>query len=66
MYKHPILDFNQLNNEMISLKIPAYQKLAYIYERMGGVFLDKEKRLIKEKAQPPSFAPAPHIYTYIP
>lgn len=47
MYKHPILDFNQLNNEMISLKIPAYEKLSYIYERMGGDFFDKEKRLIK-------------------
>lgn len=47
MYKFPILDFDQLNNEMNSLKIPAYKKLPYIYENMGGTFYDKEKRLLK-------------------
>lgn len=48
MYKFPVLDFDQLNNEMNRLKIPAYKKLPYIYERMDGAFYDEEKRLLKE------------------
>lgn len=47
MHKFPILDFNQLNNEMKILNISSYKKLSYIYEKMGGTFYDEEKRLLK-------------------
>lgn len=47
MYKFPFLDFDKLNNEMASLKVPAYKKLGFMYERMGGLFHDEPKRILK-------------------
>lgn len=47
MYKFPFLDFDKLNNEMASLKVPAYKKLGFMYGRMGGLFHDESKRMLK-------------------
>lgn len=47
MYKYPFLDFNKINEHMISLKLKSYEKLPYIFEKMEGDFLDENKRILK-------------------
>lgn len=44
MYTYPFLDFDKLNQ---SLCVASSNKLSQIYEKMGGLFHDEEKELMK-------------------
>lgn len=47
MYKYPFLDFNQLNNNLISTNTKSLDKLNTIYKLMGGEFWDADERIMK-------------------
>lgn len=47
MYKFPFLDFNKMNNDIISNNIQSNNKLQYIHEHMSGDFYDNEKTIMK-------------------
>lgn len=47
MYKYPFLDFNQLNNSLVSKDTKSFNKLNAIYKLMGGEFWDTDERIMK-------------------
>lgn len=47
-FNHPFLDFNQLNEQMVTKGIASEYKLQYIYDAMEGEYHDEEHNIIKK------------------
>lgn len=47
MYQYPFLDFNKMNELFNDQELKSSQKIAAMYESMGGEFYDPEKTIMK-------------------